>query len=81
MTKRMVHVSSPHPPPESAARTSPYSIMAWFTLPALALVAATNLQWLLNPKTVAVRAQDVPAQAQVINQASWNGMPPWPHLS
>lgn len=55
--------------------------MAWLTLPALALVAAINLQWLLNPKTVAVKAQDLPAQAQVVNQASWNGMPPRPHPS
>lgn len=49
--------------------------MAWITLPALALIAAINVQWLLHPKSVTVKAQDVPAQAQVINQASWNGMP------
>lgn len=67
----------PEPPAASATSwittTSLYTIMAWLTLPALALVAAINLQWLLNPKTVAVRAQDIPAQAQVVNQASWNG--------
>lgn len=64
----------PKPRPSEPARTSRYSIMTWTTVPALALVAAINVQWLLNPKTVAVSAQDVPAQAQVINQASWNGM-------
>lgn len=47
--------------------------MTWITLPALALVAAINVQWLLHPKSVIVNAQTVPDQAQVVNQASWNG--------
>lgn len=50
--------------------------MAGISLPALAVLAAVHLQWLLNPKTVTARAQELPAQAQVIDQRSFNGTPP-----
>lgn len=49
--------------------------MAWVSLPSLAILAAINIQWLLNPDSVVVQAQDVPAQAQVIDQRSFNVLP------
>lgn len=47
--------------------------MALITLPVLAVFAAIQVQWLLNPTSIIVNAQQVPSQAQVINQASFNG--------
>lgn len=49
--------------------------MAWVSLPSLAILAAIHIQWLLNPDSVAVRAQELPAQAQVIDQRSFNVLP------
>lgn len=50
--------------------------MAWALSPVLALWAAVQLQSLLNPASVTVQAQNstsIPAQAQIINQKSFNG--------
>ncbi|KAG6359995.1 hypothetical protein INS49_011051 [Diaporthe citri] len=49
--------------------------MAWVSLPSLAVLAAIHIQWLLNPDSVVVQAQDLPAQAQVIDQRSFNVLP------
>ena len=49
--------------------------MAWISLPALAVLAAVHIQWLLNPNSVAVQAQELPAQAQVIDQKTFNVLP------
>lgn len=49
--------------------------MAWVSLPSLAILAAIHIQWLLNPDSVTVQAQEVPAQAQVIDQRSFNVLP------
>lgn len=49
--------------------------MAWVSLPSLAVLAAIHIQWLLNPNTVVVRAQELPAQAQVVDQRSFNVLP------
>ncbi|KAF3766187.1 calcium-dependent phosphotriesterase [Cryphonectria parasitica EP155] len=51
--------------------------MAWMiSLPTLAVLAAVNVQWLLNPKAVTANAQQtLPAQAQVIDQRSFNVWP------
>lgn len=47
--------------------------MAWISLPLLALLAGLHMQWVLNPATVAVQAQTIPPQAQVVDQRSFNG--------
>lgn len=48
--------------------------MAWISLPLVAVLAGMQLQSVMNPTTVAVQAQELPAQAQVIDQKSFNGM-------
>ncbi|KAJ0124850.1 evolved d-pantonohydrolase [Diaporthe amygdali] len=49
--------------------------MAWVSLPSLAILAGIHIQWLLNPESVVVQAQEVPAQAQIIDQRSFNVLP------
>lgn len=47
--------------------------MAWISLPLLAVLAGLHMQWLLHPAAVVVQAQSIPAQAQVVDQRSFNG--------
>lgn len=47
--------------------------MAWITLPFLALLAGIHVQWLLDPAAVVAQAQTIPAQAQIVDQRSFNG--------
>jgi gluconolactonase len=51
--------------------------MAWVSLPSLALLAAVHIQWLLNPNSLAVQAQalELPAQAQLVDQRTFNVLP------
>lgn len=47
--------------------------MAWISLPIFAVLAGVHVQWLLDPAVVLAQAQTIPAQAQVIDQRSFNG--------
>lgn len=47
--------------------------MAWISLPFAAVLAGMHLQSMLTPAGVVVQAQQIPAQAQVIDQRSFNG--------
>lgn len=50
-------------------------IMAWLSLPIFAVLASAHIESMIHPNRVVVRAQDVPAQAQVIDQKSFNVLP------
>lgn len=50
--------------------------MAWMSLPLLAVLAGVHVQWLLNPAVMLAQAQTIPAQAQVVDQRSFNGAYP-----
>lgn len=49
--------------------------MAWLSLPLLAVLASLHMQWMLNPSSVVVQAQTLPAQAQLVDQRSFNVWP------
>lgn len=60
----------------AAGRHGHFRTMAWLSLPLLAVLAGVHVQWLLNPAAVVVQAQTVPAQAQIVDQRTFNGVYP-----
>lgn len=50
-------------------------IMAWLSLPVFAALAIAHIESMIQPNGFMVRAQEVPAQAQVIDQKTFNVLP------
>lgn len=60
----------------SSDRSGRYTrIMAWLTLPVFAVLAVLHTQSMTQPGAFMVHAQDIPRQAQVIDQKSFNVWP------
>lgn len=66
--------STSPPPTKKKGIKKNLRTMAWISSPVLAVLVGLQFQWALTSAPLGAQAQDLPAQAQVVDQRSFNGM-------